>query len=624
MLIVQRLIAVFTILGTTNPIAAQERKPEPEWWFGGVVGVNFNYYGGEVHQLNASTVSISPFTKGAGGGLYLAPLVEYHPDPVWGGILQFGFDSRRGSFNDVSSGGTSASLSTSLNYLSLEPSLRVAPFAALVYFFAGPRIGFNISKSFTYKETGQPEVNGEWSGTHGAVIGGQVGIGYDFGVGDPGAATPIKLSPFLAVHFGQGPRSEESWSLTTVRIGLALKLGNRSTSKGGTEGDIQFSVKAPKLIPVERKVKETFPMRNYVFFDEGSNNIPQRYVRLTKEGANAFKEEQLLHPEPKDIAGRSKRQMTTYHNVLNILGDRLRRNSNAAVMLIGSSDKGSSAGKVAADAIKRYLVDVFEIEGTRIKTEGRDKPAIPSYQPGGTRELDLVVPEDRRVEITSTTPALLEPVQIISLQEEPLESDVQLTVNGAQDMLASWAVDVTDESGITKHYGPFNGEQERISGRTILGNNIQGRYTIAMIGETKNGQSIRKEETIRLVRSDQPEEEFGLRFSILFEFDQSKTVATYERFLTETVSPLVPEGANVTIHGHTDIVGEESHNLKLSHDRANETQAVLERAFAKSGKRRIKFDTYGFGEDVRRAPFEDRLPEERFYNRTVIIDITLE
>jgi hypothetical protein len=35
----------------------------------------------------------------------------------------------------------------------------------------------------------------------------------------------------------------------------------------------------------------------------------------------------------------------------------------------------------------------------------------------------------------------------------------------------------------------------------------------------------------------------------------------------------------------------------------------------------VKFDTYGFGEDVRRAPFDNRLPEERFYNRTVIIDI---
>jgi hypothetical protein len=51
---------------------------------------------------------------------------------------------------------------------------------------------------------------------------------------------------------------------------------------------------------------------------------------------------------------------------------------------------------------------------------------------------------------------------------------------------------------------------------------------------------------------------------------------------------------------------------------------VLERELAKAGKKRVKFDTYGFGEDIRRAPFENILPEERFYNRTVIVDIVPE
>ena len=201
---------------------------------------------------------------------------------------------------------------------------------------------------------------------------------------------------------------------------------------------------------------------------------------------------------------------------------------------------------------------------------------------------------------------------------------MQLTVAGAENTLASWNVETTDEEGSVKRYGPFTGQQERISGRTILGSKIQGKYTVALVGVTKDGQTIRREESIKLVRSDQPDEELGLRFSILFEFDQSKTVATYERFLTNSVAPLIPEGASVTIHGHTDIVGEESHNLKLSRDRAHETQSVLERALSRAGKRRVKFDTYGFGEDIRRAPFENRLPEERFYNRTVIIDIVPE
>ena len=168
--IIQRLFLVCCIsFGAINLLDAQ--RLEPEWWYGGALGINFNYYGGEVRALNASTPSLSSFTRGAGTGLYFAPLLEYHPDPMWGGMLHLGFDSRRGSFDDVSSGSSTASLSTSLSYLSLEPSLRVSPFTSPVYFFVGPRVGFNISKSFTYTETSQPEVNADWSGVRGAVLG---------------------------------------------------------------------------------------------------------------------------------------------------------------------------------------------------------------------------------------------------------------------------------------------------------------------------------------------------------------------------------------------------------------------------------------------------------------------
>ncbi len=51
---------------------------------------------------------------------------------------------------------------------------------------------------------------------------------------------------------------------------------------------------------------------------------------------------------------------------------------------------------------------------------------------------------------------------------------------------------------------------------------------------------------------------------------------------------------------------------------------VLEREVKKAGKSRVRFDTYGFGEDIRRAPFDNNLPEQRFYNRTVIIEIVPE
>jgi outer membrane protein OmpA-like peptidoglycan-associated protein len=95
----------------------------------------------------------------------------------------------------------------------------------------------------------------------------------------------------------------------------------------------------------------------------------------------------------------------------------------------------------------------------------------------------------------------------------------------------------------------------------------------------------------------------------------------YEKYLTEIVTPKIPVGGTVIIHGHTDIIGDEAHNQELSMARANEVRGILENALTKAGRTDVKFEVYGFGEDQNMAPFANGSPEERFYNRTVVIDI---
>jgi outer membrane protein OmpA-like peptidoglycan-associated protein len=615
------LLAALALL-TAGSAAQESGRLQPQWWFGGSLGVNLNSYSPEIRVLNPGVTAPAAFTDGSGTGLFLGAIVEYRPHPVWGGMAALGYDNRSGSFDDVTSGAVTKSLSASLSYISLEPSVRVNPFRTDVYLFAGPRISFNVAKSFNYTQAGAPDTSGDFSGMRGTLLGGQIGVGMDFPVSLGGGASQVTASPYVAMHFGQGPRSEETWGLLTFRAGVSLKFGSASSSAGvSREGDAAFTVRAPRIIPSERRVQETFPTRNYVFFDAGSAAIPSRYAALTAAEAASFHEDQLLEARPKDLTGRSRRQLTVYHNVLNVVGDRMRRFGEARLDLLGSSESGQAGGKEMAESVKRYLVETFGIDAGRIRTVGLDKPAIPSVQPGATRELDLVRPEDRRVEITSATPEILDPVQIISLQEDPLDSDVLLSVPGAGESFASWTIEATGDDGKVKRFGPFTRDNERIPGRDILGDRLQGQFTLAMVGEMSGGGTVRREEKIRLVRSDEADEDTGWRFSILFEFDQSKTVATYNRFLTNEVAPLIPAGGSVVIHGHTDVVGEEGYNLKLSRDRATETMDVLQSALSRAGKRNVRFDTYGFGEDVRRAPFENGLPEERFYNRTVIIDI---
>jgi outer membrane protein OmpA-like peptidoglycan-associated protein len=378
-------------------------------------------------------------------------------------------------------------------------------------------------------------------------------------------------------------------------------------------------------------VRETFPLRNYVFFNEGSSEIPARYVALTKEQAANFKEEQLQEGQPISVTGRSQRQLTLYYNVVNILGDRLRRNAGASVTLAGASEKGPVESKAFAEAIKGYLTSVFGIDGSRIATEGRDKPRVPSEQPGGTRELTLLRAEDRRVDIESQSPELLmqvggpydalKPAQIIVMQEDPLDSHVMFHVAGAREVLASWSLEVSDEGGTVQRFGPYTRDNESIPGSRILGTRAKGEYKVVMVGQTKTGHPVRKQGALLLTRRVEPKVEESLRFSILFEFNTSKTVATYSTFLTEMVASLIPDGGTVIIHGHTDIIGDDEYNMTLSNQRAAEARGILEAAISKAGKRDVTVEAYGFGEDISSAPFDNILPEERCYNRTVIIDI---
>lgn len=635
---------------TTN--AQTIKRVQPTWWFGESGAANFNNYRGTTQMLNQNLTVPTAFHKGSSVKPYGSLLVEYRPGKVLGGMLNVAFDNRGGTFDAVVAPcNCPANLSTKLSYVTFEPSLRIAPFSNAFYVFAGPTIAINLSKEFTYMQEKQVEVHADFSDIRKTVLGAQAGLGVDIPLSAKASPTQMTLSPFASFQtdlFDQ-PRTVETWAVYTIRAGVALKFGSKkvvplAALPGTNTTDtitntitvnnkaVQFSVRAPKVVPLNRQVKETFPLRNSVFFNTSSSNVPDRYVYLTPSQATAFKEANLQNTQPDNLNnGRSSRQLAVYHNVLNIVGDRLRNNPSSAITLVGSSDNNPTEGKLMAENVKEYLVSNFGINSARINTEGREKPLIPSEQPGATKDLTLLREGDRRVDIISNSPELLlqvggvnssffKPVQISAVQQDPLDSHVILNADGAAEQLKVWSVDVTDERGAVQHFGPYTEDQASIPGKTILGNNQQGNYKVVMTGETKTGQIIMKESSVSLMKMDNVKQE-GLRYSILFDFDKSKTIDSYAKFLTEVVTPLIPENGTVIIHGHTDIIGDEKYNHTLSHNRATEAQQILEKALAAAGKKGVKFEVLGYGEDASMSPFDNNLPEERFYNRTVIIDI---
>lgn len=655
------IISALILTGIQTSLQAQEiQYTRPSWRFGVAAGANFNFYRGSTHEL--STIFTPPvvFNEGFGVGLFLAPLIEFHrPDSRFGFMLQVGYDSRKGAFDQiVTACNWPADLSTGLSYISVEPSLRFAPFRSNFYLFGGPRFAFIQDRSFTFKQGVNPDVpnqvapanvEGDFSNVKNTIISMQVGAGLDIPLSSQNRRTQFLLSPFVVFHpyFGQNPRSIETWNLTTVRAGLALKFGQgrriqvqpvvvpqvrQEAPVVIEEPKVEFTVDATSNVPTVRRVREMFPLLNYVFFTAGSTEIPGRYKLLRREEARSFRADQLEMVSPLTPSGRSARQMNVYHNVINILGYRMVKYPQTTINLVGSSEEGAEDGRKMAESVKVYLVNMFGINASRITTRGQFKPEAASVTPDRTRELELLQEGNRRVSIESSAPgllvdsrsgpnSLLKPIEIVAIQEAPVDGYVIFNVKGANEAFTSWSLKITDSKGVSQNFGPYTRESIRIPSRSILGTRTEETFKVTMTGQTRNRSTIVREATTHIVLWAPSKVEDGMRFSIIFAFDESNATAVYEKYLQEVVTPQIPENGKVIIHGHTDVIGDFSHNEKLSLERANEVKSIIEKSLANSGRTDVTFEIRGFGENENLAPFGNRLPEERAYNRTVIIDI---
>lgn len=655
-MIISTVFSALVLTGIHLPLEAQEKQFfKPSWWFGAAAGANFNFHRGSTQHLNTNLTTLSAFHDGSGTGLYMAPLIEYYRhDSRLGLMFQFGYDNRKGKFEEVLTPCNCPSdLKTGLSYLSFEPSLRFAPFKSSFYLYAGPRFAYNYEKDFIYQlgvnpqfpeQVISPEVKGEFSDMKKLLISMQIGAGFDIPLTSSNNPSQAVLSPFVSFHpyFGQLPRTIETWNVTTLRLGATLKIGKgiknplyasqRIETVIVKEPSVLFTVDSPENIATTRRVRETFPLRNYIFFDLGSTAIPDRYVLLNKSQVKDFKEEQLETFKPKTLSGRSDRQMTIYYNILNILGDRMGKNPNASIKLVGSSEKGPEDAKLMSNSVKEYLVDIFGINPSRILVEGRYKPMIPSEQKGAVNELVLLREGDRRVSVESTTPAMLmefqtgsdaplKPVETIGSQEAPIDSYVTFNVKGAKEAFSSWKLELADENKVVQHFGPYTDETVSIPGKQMMGGKESGVYNATMIGKAKNGNTLKKTVPVRMKLWTPAENEESIRYSVLYEFNESTSISIYTKYLTEVVAPKIPFDARVIVRGYTDVIGDKDNNQRLSLARADDVKSILEMALSDQGRNDVKFEVRGFGEDEAFSPFNNNLPEERFYNRSVVIDI---
>jgi len=143
-------------------------------------------------------------------------------------------------------------------------------------------------------------------------------------------------------------------------------------------------------------IREIYPLLPYVFFDENSFQIPNRYNKL--KSASSF-DENDLPPSP-----------ISYHrNILNIIAKRLIENKNVQITLKGFVDPTTEAencelAKKRAEAVKSYLIAVGAPEN-RITIETATRRCYPKDLTR-TKSYEGFA-ENRRVEIETNVPATL-------------------------------------------------------------------------------------------------------------------------------------------------------------------------------------------------------------------------
>jgi outer membrane protein OmpA-like peptidoglycan-associated protein len=299
-----------------------------------------------------------------------------------------------------------------------------------------------------------------------------------------------------------------------------------------------------RIIIEELEEERFLPVLPYVFFDRNSSVIPERYTT----------DRAMLNPNAITT------NVAFHHQLLKVIADRMQRDPSIEITLTGCSSDDEQEQRLSLDrarAVAKIFTSTFGIASKRITTRGRRLPSSPSI--AVDREAPLADEENRRVEITSTSPDLLMPYRV---------ADTVMIVKQ------------TDQRG---------------------GKSGQ-RSTVVTVADT-----IRLFDKRRNNIQDSTVERFDL---IVFPFRSAELTSDHQRVL-KLVRERIGTNARVAIEGRTDVIGSAEENAKLSLQRANSVARELQGRVSVMGR----------GEPDQGQ--SQILPEERMLSRTVTITATV-
>lgn len=411
--------------------------------------------------------------------------------------------------------------------------------------------------------------------------------------------------------------------------GIFEAIANKIVAKGYTVSyrfkkppAVSLAVSAEELVMEEEIIRETFPLLNYVFFEQASAVIPDRYVRIGPDAIGAF-DESAIEGGALDF----------YYNVLNVIGSRLRALPEATITLsghlnnAGAEKRNAALARDRAGAVRDYLRTVWGVDEARITVKAGELPPLPS----SSRD-SLGQAENRRVEISSDSWELLRPVTFVRriAGVTPPQLKLQPTIS-AEEGLDTWLLTV-EQNG--REFDRRQGAQQEHSigwnwkNRAGELPSSSGALSMRMLVRDRAGDTGLSEPVqvkVREVRSERRQnvsvsddgitkEKISL---ILFPFDVAEPGERNERIMQEFVYPRITAGSRITVNGYTDAIGSDEYNLNLSQQRSDAVRTILLGRMGAEAESRVV--SVGLGETT--PVFSNDVQEGRFYNRTVSLVI---
>ena len=643
-------VVLLTLLASS--LSAQLSQADPPG-YGAFGNAHFNMHTADFRALPGVPSCCPQYTDGDGGGfgiglLYEIPLATRFSLALRGSYATHGalLISRETSTVGISGVPTEAiiehSIDAGLSSIGLEPLVGYRLFGDL-RLHAGGRIGYVLGKRYEQREE-LIEPNGTFenglrtrndtdgdipdaSTMHAAFV-----TGFSYSLPMNGEGT-LFLRPELLYSFGiTQVVSDLTWQANAARAGIAIVYTPRVEAvpveapppppppppppvKPALACDVRLAGLDPEgsEIPLSTLLVEEFvstqfrPMLAYVFFEENSAVIPERYHTLIPAQAASFA------PDDLHLAG----MLDVHHHLLNIIGKRLREHPSAAITITGcNANVGAEAGNTAlsrsrAETVRDYLHSVWAVEEHRMTVQARDLPSRPS----GSDQGDGIV-ENRRVELSSDAWEIMQPIVTRDDERQVTPTAIRFAPSITTGSgVRTWALVVSQNDKELKRFEgngtpPTSLDWEPTSEQGSIPSGSEDLAYVLTVWDA-SGQTT-KTRGVLPVTVRRVDREVGRYSLILFDFDQA-TLNPYNRRIADMIRPAIDPGAEVRVTGYTDRIGEAAYNLKLSEDRARNVARIL----GVSGAR-----VEGLGQSV--ELHDNRLPEGRFYSRTVNVLVQME